>query len=325
MSEDEMQTTGHGYDDFTIKAFVISMLNDHTSTIATRNLLKSIEKTNSMVQTFIMPATEPHTIDKDLKSSFSDDYIRKIVDRNGIKYTWPKNRLEDRLDISTGLYLRAYAAADWKKVAACTVSHMRLWQHCVDIDEPILILEHDAIFERSFRYKHIALLGHKDPKSKSDEVVGTIVNNHRDGTQTISTPIGEFSGGIIGINSPLGATRKAMIYHNKVQLAAGPAGEIERRDGVASVVVGNSTLNFAHGICQVPYVDDPGDSPLPNGLAGNSAYIIKPWAAQKLLDKTAEIGIWPNDALMCRQFFPWLQQYAKYITKVQGTRSTTTT
>jgi GR25 family glycosyltransferase involved in LPS biosynthesis len=31
--------------------------------------------------------------------------------------------------------------------AACMISHMKLWQHCVDSNEPIMILEHDAIFE----------------------------------------------------------------------------------------------------------------------------------------------------------------------------------
>jgi hypothetical protein len=43
-----------------------------------------------------------------------------------------------------------------------------------------------------------------------------------------------------------------------------------------------------------------------------------------LLEKTSEIGIWPNDALLCRQFFPWLQHYYPYFTKVQGSASTTT-
>ena len=42
---------------------------------------------------------------------------------------------------------------------AASISHMRLWQHCIDINEPIMILEHDAIFQRQFKYKEIALCG----------------------------------------------------------------------------------------------------------------------------------------------------------------------
>lgn len=35
-------------------------------------------------------------------------------------------------------------------VIGCFYSHYRLWQHCVEIDEPILIFEDDVIFERGF-------------------------------------------------------------------------------------------------------------------------------------------------------------------------------
>jgi GR25 family glycosyltransferase involved in LPS biosynthesis len=108
-----------------------------------------------------------------------------------------------------------------------------------------------------------------------------------------------FKGGIIGLNDPRGATRKSYDYHEKV--------------------------SQKQGIQNVPKVDKPSDPPLPSGLAGNSAYYITPFAAKALLDKVAEVGMWPNDALMCRQFFPWLQVIYPYLTKVQGVVSTTTT
>lgn len=287
MSEEVMKTTGHGHDNFVIKGFIISMVNNHQSSVSTRNLLKSIEITKSLVQPFIFPATEPQTIDKDIQAAFSKEYAHGLYKNKQLNYTWPKTTVEDGIDFSTGIYKRAYAAADWRKVAACTVSHMRLWQHCIDIDEPILILEHDAIFIDKFHYKRIAMCGKVDPTRKNREV----------------PEVGEWSGGICGINAPFGTTRKAAIFDLKVRQSLG---------------------SIHRGIVPVPYVDDPGDIPLPNGLPGNSAYIIKPWAAKKLLDKTLEVGIWPNDALMCRQFFPWLQHYHPYQTKVQGTPSTTT-
>lgn len=282
-----MYSTDHGRDNFVIKAFIITMLNDNTSVVATRHLLNSIQTTDSRVQPFIIPATVPSTIHHDIDQNFNEKYTTKLRNLNGdLRWNWPIDGSQDGMDFSTGLYKKAYAAADWKKVAACTISHMRLWQHCVDINEPILILEHDAIFINQFRYKYIALCGVQRR--------GQWLSIDREAVS------GEWTGGICGINSPIGATRKARTFDSKAHL--NPA-----------------------GLQTVPYVDDKDDLPLPSGLAGNSAYIIKPWAAQKLLDKVAEVGLWPNDALMCRQFFPWIQIYTPYFTRVQQTMSTTTT
>ena len=63
---------------------------------------------------------------------------------------------------------------------------------------------------------------------------------------------------------------------------------------------------------------------MPQGLAGNSAYIIKPYFAEKLLNKLKEKGAWPNDALMCKQIIPTLGVTRNFYTRVQGLRSTTT-
>lgn len=99
--------------------------------------------------------------------------------------------------------------------------------------------------------------------------------------------------GAIGINDPRKATRKANVYHFAV--VRGPKGKLTMR---------------------VPRVD--GDDKVPSGLAGGSAYVIKPWAARALLDKAREIGAWPNDALMCSQLFPFLGQTTSYYTRVQN-------
>ena len=105
----------------------------------------------------------------------------------------------------------------------------------------------------------------------------------------------EWEGGILGLNDPRGATRKSMVFH-----------------GEASKI---------NGISNCPYVDT---QPVPQGLAGNSAYIIKPFAAKYLLEKLQELGAWPNDALMCNQVCPWLKVIYPYYTRVQGGISTTT-
>jgi GR25 family glycosyltransferase involved in LPS biosynthesis len=103
--------------------------------------------------------------------------------------------------------------------------------------------------------------------------------------------------GVIGINDPRKATRKSDIYHNAVQ----------EQDGL---------------VVDCPKIDMDN---IAQGLAGNSAYYIKPTAAKKLLKLVDEYGAWPNDAIMCRQLMPrQLGQLKKYATTVQGMISYTT-
>lgn len=46
---------------------------------------------------------------------------------------------------------------------ACALSHISLWEHCADIDRPIVILEHDAVMVKKFEsfesYNTIVYLG----------------------------------------------------------------------------------------------------------------------------------------------------------------------
>ena len=107
----------------------------------------------------------------------------------------------------------------------------------------------------------------------------------------------EWEGGVLGLNDPRGATHSSMLFH--------------------SIVSNNE------GIQNTPWVKPAFD--IPQGLAGNSAYIIKPYFAEKLLSKLKQKGGWPNDALMCKQFFPnELKVIYPYYTKLQPMQSTTT-
>jgi len=108
------------------------------------------------------------------------------------------------------------------------------------------------------------------------------------------------SWGAVGINDPRGNTRKGQMFHAKVEMCG-------------------------DGIYRVPIIDDPTDPPFPMGLAGNSAYIIRPAFAKKLLAEVKRIGMWPNDAVMCRQLFPDLKTLYPYVTNVRRMVSTTTT
>ena len=101
----------------------------------------------------------------------------------------------------------------------------------------------------------------------------------------------------VGINDPRGATRLANKFHNIVQSAPGP-------------------------LVDCPIIDN---MQVPQGIAGASAYIIKPEGADQAIGAAYDYGLWPNDALLCQQLFPWLGVTKTYYTTVQGLKSTTFT
>lgn len=104
--------------------------------------------------------------------------------------------------------------------------------------------------------------------------------------------------GVLGLNDPRGNTRKGQLFH--------------------------SIVSQNNGIQSVPDIDTTQEPPLPMGIAGNSAYMIRPFAAKQLIEKCKELGLWPNDAIMCKQLFPWLRVTYPYITNTQPNVSSTT-
>ena len=74
----------------------------------------------------------------------------------------------------------------------------------------------------------------------------------------------------------------------------------------------------------VPTVNEV-DEYFPQGLPGGSAYYIEPWAMRKVF-KAIEVigGLWPNDAFLCKEIFPWLKVSKTFYTDIQGTASSTT-
>lgn len=103
---------------------------------------------------------------------------------------------------------------------------------------------------------------------------------------------------IISINNPRFATRRAVDYLNRIKTSAPDK----------------------NGVVFAPTIDQPN---IPQGLPGNSAYIIKPAGAKKMLNLVKEYGLWPNDALMCKQLIPQIGCTQRFYTRVQGVRSTT--
>lgn len=101
---------------------------------------------------------------------------------------------------------------------------------------------------------------------------------------------------IIGLNNPNGATRLPHKF---------------------DAIVKASTEE----ILPVPEIDR---NEVAQGLAGNSAYLIKPKGAVKLLELVKKHGMWNNDAIMCKQLMPNMLGVTKtYYTSTQRLPSTT--
>jgi len=247
----------------TTKAFIITMMNNHQSVVGARRCIQSIKNTKSKLDPFILDATTPDNLLEHL-STFKMDLS---------DWTYPKSPSETKTSIDDGLILTGYSAADYTKVVSCLVSHMRLWRMCLTLGEPIVILEHDAMFTREFDMNLDFAM--------------------------------QMQAAVIGLNDPIGATRKAKLY-----------------DSIIRTKMAETNRPHRTKLSEVPTVDD---LTIPQGIAGNSAYLISPYNAAVVLNRIFKKGMWPNDALMCKQLFPtMIQQAFPYFTKVQGTASTTT-
>jgi hypothetical protein len=190
---------------------------------------------------------------------------------NGLHWNYPWEGTET--DLKTGLIKSAYPTQDKNKRISCFLSHWYLWHKCKNLDEMIMVFEHDSRIIRKLPADSTF------QKSKFD---------------------------IIGINDPSMATRKSKSYHDIILKRA--QSELQSQQ-------------YTEFFQPVPRIDEFN---IPQGLAGNSAYVIKPAGAIKMIELAQEHGMWPNDALMCYQLIESLGVTRNFYTRVQGLRSTTT-
>ena len=191
----------------------------------------------------------------------AEDHLSKLL----LEWNYPWEGVVT--DLKTGLKKSAYPTRNRLNRIACAISHYRLWAVCVKTNKPMLIMEHDAIFIQRLRYDNL------------------LEDKHYN---------------IIGINNPIGNTRKSHEFHKILQQS------VDRENT---------------GIVPVPTIDN---FDIPQGLAGNSAYIIKPKGARMCIKAASEHGLWPNDALMCKQLIPHMGVTKAYYTNTQRVVSTTT-
>lgn len=233
-----------------MKAFVITLQGNEYSEQMAKRCIDSAAKFGVIVEKF-------YGVDK--------TQAKSVMEREGLKWTWANNNTSPSVCTFTRLQQTPYKDAKGQLAnidakIGCSMSHYLLWKKCIELNEPILILEHDAIF-------------------------------------ICPLPEIEFDG-ICQINDPLGATYKGNWWHAEM---------VKRGTG---------------GVHEKMWVRPEKERNIPDGLAGNSAYMIKPWAAQELVNKVKEIGVWPNDATICKQLFPYLEEYYPFVTKVHQVRST---
>jgi hypothetical protein len=92
-----------------MKAFIINMVNNHESVVATRHVIESIKKTGTKLEPIILPATIPSTIKQDLDNMGLSD----------LQYTYPRDASQDGLDMRTGLRLSHYPTNNLNNRIAC--------------------------------------------------------------------------------------------------------------------------------------------------------------------------------------------------------------
>lgn len=191
--------------------------------------------------------------------AITPDTVERVMQQERVTWNYP---WEGQIsDFSTGLIKSAYRTTNPAARMACFMSHYLLWKRSYKMKSTIMVLEHDAVFTQKFD------LNESDIKFD-----------------------------ILGINNPLGATRKSQQFYDQV-------------------------IKMSTSQGRVPSIDEYN---IPQGLAGNSAYIITPSGADTMLRLTKQHGAWPNDALMCRQLVRSLGVTKKFYTHVERMESTTT-
>lgn len=229
-----------------MKAYVITIAGHEYSESSARRCINSAQEYGVVVEIF--PAVTPDTVERLM---LQEKLVWGWADNNTRKAVCPISSLEQFPYTSKNLLVKM----------SCSMSHYLLWKRCIELNEPILILEHDAVFVNSF-------------------------------------PDIEFNGAI-QINDPRGGGYKGK-PHSESMVQRGTTG--------------------THPLTR----KRPADSAIPDGFSGNSAYIIKPWAAEQFIEAYKKYGVWPNDATICLQLFPWLEEYYPFVTVVKQTQSTST-
>ena len=193
-------------------AYIISMPENAQSRIGTTCLTESMARHAPRLNPILEKAVTPTD-------------IRFNQYKNLWNYPWDKEELDPKTDLLKTPYRTSNPSAH----VCCSISHYLLWKKAAHSMQPIMVLEHDALFTCNFN-----IYGHD---------------------------VQDWD--IVGINDPRGNTRRSGTYHLGVQDLA------DKHMRINQVVA-------------APWVD-PGRRDIPQGIAGNSAYIITPSGGDRLV------------------------------------------
>lgn len=255
-----------------IKGLIITELNSSSATYAARKCGASIEKTQSEIDYTIFPATLPSTAPRDLKR------ISYLENPELLPWTWPTRKEENGIDFKTGLYKSFDPEANQPQLIADAVSHMRAWQYCIDVNQPIIVMNSDTEWMR--RYVHDALTSENHMLKKGD----------------VTPPSDKiFNGGLVSLKHPNYAFRGIGKYESAIA---------NKGRGLSYIIpvdmAGTKKSNY------------------PQHIIDAGTYLITPWAAKKLLEQIKDNGMWPIHILMNRQLFPWIQIILPFYTAGQN-------
>jgi GR25 family glycosyltransferase involved in LPS biosynthesis/predicted O-methyltransferase YrrM len=129
-------------------AYIISLENNETSKIQTNRCIESCVKVGMDYKIFYGYDGTDHTTIKTPTHLLDKDYMR-----------WIK-LLDHTLSITE---------------VACALSHIALWAHCIKINKPIVILEHDAIMIKAYNnfkfYNVVEFLGERADSHRLQEML----------------------------------------------------------------------------------------------------------------------------------------------------------
>ena len=119
-----------------MKAHIITLVDDQDSVA---QAIACVESHRAVKNDFDIGVFEATT---------AENVVREMLDAK-LQWNYPFNG-QEFLDMATGLRKRGYETADPKKRMACFMSHYRLWQKCVEENESMIVLEHDATWLDKF-------------------------------------------------------------------------------------------------------------------------------------------------------------------------------
>ena len=136
-----------------MKSFIIYLPKFEESTKTASALKAKLEEFNMPVELF--------------EGTNGNDAVKMMQDENRTAHLWGIKGPEFPIDITHKSFEKITRAG----VKGCFYSHYRLWEKCVDLDEPIIIWEDDIVLTRpyfSVEWKDVLVLalGHRTKSEK---------------------------------------------------------------------------------------------------------------------------------------------------------------